>query len=193
MLKIGLTGPMGSGKTFVALEFAKLGVPILIMDEVVRELQTTNTDLIKKIESRFPNSYVNGKMDKQFMIKTLFYDESGKNLKDISEIIQPFLIKELNKFYAQYKNKPYIMVESALIYEYNLDNLFDKIIYVNSDRRLRKEVAMKRDNITSDEYNRRMKTQLPDELKIEKSDFIVNNDYSTITDQIIDINSKIIK
>lgn len=191
MLKIGLTGPMGSGKTFVALEFAKLGAPILIMDEVVRELQTTNIDLIKKIETRFPKSYVDGKMDKQVMIKTLFYDETGKNLKDISDIIQPFLIKELNKFYAQYKHKQYVIVESALLYEYNLDNLFDKIIYVNSDRRLRKEVAMKRDGITSDEYDRRMRTQLPDELKIEKSDFIVNNDYSIITDQIININNKI--
>ena len=53
MKKVGITGSMGSGKTFIAMKFASLGVPVLIMDQVVKQLQNTNESLIKKIKKRF--------------------------------------------------------------------------------------------------------------------------------------------
>jgi dephospho-CoA kinase len=188
MKKIGITGSMGSGKTFIALKFAALEVPILIMDQVVKQLQNTNESLIKKIKKRFPDSYINESMNKEYMVKKLFYDDSGKNLKDITEIIKPYLLEELDKFYNEFQNKKYVLVESALIYEYGFQNHFDDIIFVKSDNNVRKKMAMKRDNITSDEYNRRMKSQLPDEFKIENSKWIINNNY---TDSVIEQINKI--
>ena len=178
MKKIGITGSMGSGKTFVAMKFASLGVPVLIMDQVVKQLQNTNESLIKKIKRRFPDSYTGNVMNREYMIRKLFYDETGKNLKDISEIIKPFLKEELDKFYEEFKDRKYVLVESALIYEYNIQDQFDEVIFVNSDSKKRKQMAMERDKITSDEYNRRMKTQLPDQFKIEQSKYTVNNDYT---------------
>ncbi len=188
MKKIGITGSMGSGKTFIALKFAALEVPILIMDQVVKQLQNTNESLIKKIKKRFPDSYINESMNKEYMVKKLFYDDSGKNLKDITEIIKPYLLEELDKFYNEFQNKKYVLVESALIYEYGFQNHFDDIIFVKSDNNVRKKMAMKRDNITSDEYNRRMKSQLPDEFKIENSKWVINNNY---TDSVIEQINKI--
>ena len=188
MKKVGITGSMGSGKTFIAMKFASLGVPVLIMDQVVKQLQNTNESLIKKIKKRFPDSYVGNVMNKEYMVRKLFYDETGKNLKDISEIIKPFLKEELDKFYEEFKDKKYALVESALIYEYNIQDQFDEIIFVNSDPKKRKQMAMSRDRITSDEYNRRMRTQMPDELKIEKSKYIITNNY---TDQIFEQVKKI--
>lgn len=188
MKKIGITGSMGSGKTFIALSFATLEVPVLIMDQVVKQLQNTNESLIKKIKRRFPDSYLNGIMNKEYMVKKLFYDDSGKNLKDITEIIKPYLLEELDNFYNEFQNKKYVLVESALIYEYGFQNHFDDIIFVKSDNNVRKKMAMKRDNITSDEYNRRMKSQLPDEFKIENSKWIINNNY---TDSVIEQINKI--
>ena len=179
---------MGSGKTFIAMKFASLGVPVLIMDQVVKQLQNTNESLIKKIKKRFPDSYVGNVMNKEYMVRKLFYDETGKNLKDISEIIKPYLKEELDKFYEEFKDKKYALVESALIYEYNIQDQFDEIIFVNSDPKKRKQMAMSRDRITSDEYNRRMKTQMPDELKIEKSKYIITNNY---TDQVFEQVKKI--
>ena len=188
MKKVGITGSMGSGKTFIAMKFASLGVPVLIMDQVVKQLQNTNESLIKKIKKRFPDSYVGNVMNKEYMVRKLFYDETGKNLKDISEIIKPFLKEELDKFYEEFKDKKYALVESALIYEYNIQDQFDEIIFVNSDPKKRKQMAMSRDRITSDEYNRRMRTQMPDELKVEKSKYIITNNY---TDQIFEQVKKI--
>jgi len=188
MKKVGITGSMGSGKTFIAMKFASLGVPVLIMDQVVKQLQNTNESLIKKIKKRFPDSYVGNVMNKEYMVRKLFYDETGKNLKDISEIIKPYLKEELDKFYEEFKDKKYALVESALIYEYNIQDQFDEIIFVNSDPKKRKQMAMSRDRITSDEYNRRMRTQMPDELKIEKSKYIITNNY---TDQVFEQVKKI--
>jgi len=189
MKRIGISGPMGSGKSFIAMKFATLGVPVLIMDQVVKQLQNTNEGLIRKIKRRFPGSYTGNIMNKDYMVKNLFYDETGKNLKDISEIIKPFLKIELDKFYKEFSDKKYVLVESALIYEYNLQDQFDEVIYVNADPKKRKKMAMQRDKITSDEYNRRMRTQLPDELKIKKSKYIINNNFKDdVFEQIEKIN-----
>jgi dephospho-CoA kinase len=192
MKKIGITGSMGSGKTFIAMKFAALGVPILVMDQVVKQLQNTNESLIKKIKKRFPDSYTGNVMNREYMIKKLFYDETGKNLKDISEIIKPFLKEELDKFYVEFKDRKYVLVESALIYEYNIQDQFDEVIFVNADPKKRKQMAMSRDKITSDEYNRRMKTQLPDQFKIDNSKWIVYNDYTeNVFEQVKKINESI--
>ena len=183
---------MGSGKTFIAMKFAALGVPVLVMDQVVKQLQNTNDSLIKKIKKRFPDSYTGNVMNREYMIKKLFYDETGKNLKDISEIIKPYLKEELDKFYEEFKDRKYVLVESALIYEYNIQDQFDEIIFVNADPKKRKQMAMKRDNITSDEYNRRMKTQMADQFKIDSSKWIVNNDYTeNVFEQVKQINELI--
>ena len=178
MKKIGITGQMGSGKTFISMKFATLNVPVLIMDQVVKQLQNTNEELISKIKKRFPGSYDGNVMNKKFMIQKLFFDDTGENLKDISEIVKPFLRDELDKFYKEHQNKKYVLVESALIYEYGFQDQFDQIIFVNSDSQVRKKMAMKRDQISSKEYDRRMKTQLPDEFKIENSNWIIENDYT---------------
>jgi dephospho-CoA kinase len=192
MKKLGITGSMGSGKTFIAMKFAALGVPVLVMDQVVKQLQNTNESLIKKIKKRFPDSYSGNVMNREYMIRKLFYDETGKNLKDISEIIKPYLKEELDKFYEEFKDKKYVLVESALIYEYNIQDQFDEIIFVNAAPKSRKQMAMKRDNITSDEYNRRMKTQLPDQFKIDNSKWTINNDYTEgVFDQVKQINELI--
>jgi len=192
MKKIGITGQMGSGKTFISMKFTSLNVPVLIMDQVVKQLQNTNQDLISKIKKRFPGSYDGGVMNKKFMIKKLFFDDTGKNLKDISEIIKPFLKDELDKFYKEHQNKKYVLVESVLIYEYEFQDQFDEIIFVNSDPQVRKKMAMKRDQISSAEYDRRMKTQLPDEFKIQSSKWVIQNNYTDdVFEQVKQINEKI--
>ena len=142
MKRIAITSSMGSEKTFIAMKFASLGVPVLIMDQVVKQLQITNESLIKKIKKRFPDSYTGNVMNKEYMVRKLFYDDSGKNLKDISEIIKPYLKEELDKFYDQFKNKRYVLIESALVYEYNLQDQFDEVIFVNADPKKRKQMAM---------------------------------------------------
>ena len=179
MKRVGITAQQGSGKTFIAMKFASLGVPVLIMDQVVKQLQTTNESLIKKIKRRFPDSYTGNIMNKEYMVRKLFYDESGQNLKDIFEIIKPFLMKEIDNFYKEHSHKKYVLVESALIYEYDLQSNFDEIIFVNTEPELRKSAAIKRDGISEKEYELRMKTQISDDYKLKNSNWIINNDFTT--------------
>ena len=181
MKKIAITGQMGSGKSFITKEFSKLGVPTLIMDEVAKLVQTTYPELIQKLESRFPEGYPNGALDKIKMREILFFDKSGQNLKDISELIKPYLQKEIDKFYQINSDKNFVLVESASLFEYNLQSNFDLVIFVHSDPQLRKQKAIERDKITSEEYDNRMKNQLSDEFKLENSDYTIINDFTENT------------
>jgi len=183
MKKICVTGSMGSGKSFITKEFSKLGVPTLMMDDIAKLVQVKYLELIQKLQSRFPDGYPNGVLDKMKMREILFFDKSGQNLKDMSELIKPYLIMEIDKFYQENLDKPFVIVESALVFEHNLQNNFDQIIFVYSDPELRKRKALERDKITSEEYDNRMKNQLSDEFKIKNSDYTIINDF---TENVID-------
>jgi len=178
MKKIAITGNQGSGKSFITREFSKLGAPTLMMDDVAKLVQTIYIDLIEKLKLRFPEGYSNGVLDKMKMREILFFDKSGQNLKDISEIIKPYLMLEVDKFYHQNKESKFVIVESALLFEYNLQSNFDAVIFVHSDPQLRKQKALERDKITSEEYDNRMKNQLSDEFKLENSDYTIINDFT---------------
>ena len=183
MKKICVTGSMGSGKSFITKEFSKLGVPTLMMDDIAKLVQVKYLELIQKLQSRFPDGYPNGVLDKMKMREILFFDKSGQNLKDMSELIKPYLIMEIDKFYQENLDKPFVIVESALVFEHNLQNNFDQIIFVYSDPELRKRKALERDKITSEEYDNRMKNQLSDEFKMKNSDYTIINDF---TENVID-------
>jgi dephospho-CoA kinase len=188
MKRVAITGAQGSGKTYISMRFAALGVPVLIIDQVVKQLQSSNLDVISKTKKRFPMCFVNDQMLHETFRKILFFDNTGKNLKDLADILRPHLLEEFNKFCDEHSNKKWVLIESALIYEYKVEDLFDEIIFVKSDTKMRKRMAIKRDGITSKEYDMRMKSQLSDEYKIEKSQWVIQNDY---TDKVYDSVDKI--
>ena len=178
MKKIGITGQMGSGKSFVTREIEKLGAPVFIMDIEARKIQETNQELIQKLQERFPECYKDGVLDRIKTREVLFADESRTNLMDMDSIIRPYLIDELNKFYENNKQSDYVLVESALIFEHGVEDLFDEIVLVNADPVMRKRRAIERDGITEVDYDQRMKDQIPDEIKKSKSSYILDNDFS---------------
>ena len=178
MRKIGITGQMGSGKSFVTRGIEKLGVPVFIMDIEARKIQETNQELIQKLQERFPECYKDGVLDRIKTREVLFADESRTNLMDMDSIIRPYLIDELNKFYENNKQSDYVLVESALIFEHGVEDLFDEIVLINADPVMRKRRAIERDGITEVDYDQRMKDQVPDEIKKSKSSYILDNDFS---------------
>lgn len=194
MKKICITASMGSGKSFITKEFSKLGVPTLMMDDVAKLVQIKYVELIQKLQSRFPDCYLNGVLDKMKMREILFFDKSGQNLRDMAELIKPYLMMELDIFYQENEDKPFVIVESALVFEYNLQGNFDQIIFVDSDPELRKRKALERDKITSEEYDNRMKNQLSDEFKMKNSDFIIINDFTlNVIDEVKKLYSNLCK
>jgi dephospho-CoA kinase len=85
------------------------------------------------------------------------------------------------EFYQINSDKNFVLVESALLFEYNSQSNFDLVIFVHSDPQLRKQKAIERDKITSEEYDNRMKNQLSDEFKLENSDYTIINDFTENT------------
>lgn len=178
MIRVGITGQMGSGKSHIVNEFRKLDVPCLILDNAVKTLYVSNQKLIEKIEQVFPDIFVDGKIDTYLIRNKLFNDNSFRNLETMNELLKPYVLDILAKFYEENKNRDFVLVESALIFEYKFEHLFDRVILVNANPEHRKEMAMRRDHITSEEYDSRMKRQISDQEKIKRSDFIITNQFN---------------
>jgi dephospho-CoA kinase len=176
MIKVGITASMGSGKTFIVKCFADLGVSTFIMDEVVKMIYATSLDFKNKLSTIFPQFIKDDKIDKKTIASYIF--DHPEDLKILSSIINPFLNSELQSFYYKNRRKKFVLVETALLFEYKLENTFDKIILVvpSFDAKV---IAMKRDSITEEEYNKRMSSQIDIKEKIKKSHYIINNDFTS--------------
>jgi dephospho-CoA kinase len=176
MIKVGITASMGSGKTFIVKCFSDLGISTFIMDEVVKMIYATNLDFKNKLSTVFPQFIKDDKIDKKTIASYIF--NHPEDLKILSGIINPFLNSELQSFYYKNRRKKFVIVETALLFEYKLENTFDKIILVvpSFDAKV---VAMKRDSITEEEYNKRMSSQIDIKEKIKKSHYIINNDFTS--------------
>ncbi len=180
MIKVGITGEMGSGKSFCAELFVSLGVPIFNSDKIIKNLQNSNENLRLDIINAFGNIYVNNKLDVLLTRKLVFSDsdESRSNLKRLTEICSPYVQSSFMEFCESHSDCQYVIGESAILFETGFNRFFDKIIYVTANYELRLKRAIERDGISEYEYKQRMKDQMHPDLKKKGSHFIVDNDYT---------------
>ncbi len=190
MLKVALTGGIGSGKTTVARIFELLGVPIYYSDERARELMHTDTELVAQIKSAFGDeSYCKGELDRSFLASKVFSDETA--LDQLNALVHPAVLKDQLKWIATL-HSPYCIIESALIFEIKKEDFFDKIITVWAEDELRIKRVMERDKTDRNLVLKRLNSQLDQEIKKSKSDFLIdNNGQLSLIRQVSDIHSKI--
>lgn len=190
--KVGITGGIGSGKTTVCKIFEFLGVPIFYSDEVAKNILVTNQSVIRQIQEVFGEEAYNldSTYNKQFVASKIFNDRSL--LLKLNSIIHPIVIEENLIWNNKYKDSPYIINESALIFESNKYKLFDKIIVVYCPEYIKIDRVMKRDNLNKDQVQERIKNQLADIEKIRLSDMvIINNNEISLLSQIHYIHNKL--
>ncbi|MDP3150595.1 MAG: dephospho-CoA kinase [Ignavibacteria bacterium] len=175
LLKVAITGGIGSGKsTFANLMLAK-GYPVIKADILAKELYVTNEELKQKVIAEFGDEvYPDGSFDRIALYQKAFRDE--EKVKKLNALVHPVVIKEINKLMSFHQNEKIVFVEAALIFEANMEKLFDYVILITADEKIRIDRTMKRENISSYEVKQRMKYQMPDEIKKEKSDFTFYND-----------------
>lgn len=192
MIRIGITGEMGSGKSYCSKVFEQLGVPVFYSDDVARTIINTNLDLKKEICKEFGNVYDEDGMVIPNLIRSIVFVEGSEDkLKKLNELTHPYVFKEFENFCNKYKNKKYILAESAILYESGMDKVVDKTIYVSADEETRIERTFRRSGFSREDYKQRMKKQIPNKEKI--ADFVIyNNDEDNVIPQIEKINHLII-
>ena len=192
MLKIGLTGGIGAGKTTVAHIFKILGIPIYFADDAAKKLMNENENLRQEIIKNFGSeSYVDGKLNRSFLARAVFSDPKKTLL--INSIIHPATITDAEKWF-QKQQGPYAIKEAALIFEANAENNLDLIIGVSSPLEMRLQNVMKRDGITLEAVEKRMQHQMEENKKMERCDFIINNNGTDLLiPQVISIHENLLQ
>jgi len=177
MLKIGLTGNIASGKSAVEDILTKVGYDVLDSDKVCHAILDTEPEFVELFKNY--DVFENGKISRDKLGKIIFYD---KELKlSLENLLYPKLRVRINEFFAAEHSEHIVFVAVPLVFEAEMTDLFDKILFIACDDELRLKRLINR-NDYSEEYARvRMASQMPQDEKIQKSDMVIFND-STLED-----------
>lgn len=187
MLKVGITGGIGSGKTVIAKIFEILGVPVYYADTAAKEIINTNPSVKENIIKHFgPDSYVNGKLNTPYISGIVFKDK--EKLQTLNSITHPAVIQDSHKWLSKQKTA-FALKEAALLFESGSYKELDLIIGVASPLNARVERVMERDNISREAVLEKMAKQMDEDEKISKCDFIIhNNSTQAVIPQVLELN-----
>jgi len=194
MLRIGLTGGIGSGKTTVAKIFELLNVPVYYADEASKRLYETDEDVISSVKKHFGDDVYDGpKLNRQALAKIVF-NNPGK-LQLLNEIVHPPTIRDAQEWMKQHeaKNISYIIKEAALLFESGSTAGLDYVIGVKAPTALRLKRVMDREGISREEVLKRMDRQIDEEIKLRLCDFIIdNNEQQLVIPQVLQLHEQLL-
>ena len=174
MIKIGITGGIGSGKSVVANILSLSGVPVYIADEESKKLTNHSPIIREKLIALFGKEiYSEEGLNKKLLASHIFHDP--QRLQQVNQIIHP----EVNRHFLEWVNKQATQIcaiESAILFESGFDKVVDVSLMVYAPKGLRIERASKRDAAAKAEIERRINNQMADELKKDRSDYVIYND-----------------
>lgn len=173
MLKIGLTGGVGSGKTTVSKIFASLGVPVFYADDIAKKIMNEDQLLKQEIINLFGIEAYAETLNRKHIADIVFKD--AFKLEQLNALIHPRTIEAANKWMNQ-QAKPYVVKEAALMFEAGAATNLDYVIGVYAPQNLRILRAMKRDNFTRAQVLERMNNQIDETIKMKLCDFVIIND-----------------
>ena len=186
MLKVGITGGIGSGKTTVCRVFEVLGIPVFYADDAAKSIMNTNARLRENIIKGFgKDSYtVNGDLDRAYIAAIVFSNK--EQLVKLNALVHPAVFRAFESWVAEQKDVPYVLKEAALLFESDAYKMCDQSILVKSPEALKFERIMVRDQITLEEVRLRMDRQFSDEKKEKMADHLItNNEQLLLVPQIL--------
>lgn len=170
---IGLTGGIGSGKTTVANEFASHGIPVYITDQEAKKIMQSEV-VLSQIRNEFGDAvFENGILIREKLSEIVF--NNPKKLDALNGIVHPAVKEHFKKWLINHENEPFIIYESAILFETGSYKECDFIINVVAPIDIRIRRVISRDKTTREKVLERMKNQWNDEDKSSKSDFIIEN------------------
>lgn len=191
MLRLGITGGIGSGKSVVSKTLSVLGVPVYDCDSKAKWLQENDADVRQKIMNLLGDDVYEGqRLNRKKMAAMIFSDAAL--LSKVEGIVHPAVENDFNRWCMEQK-KDIVALESAILYECGLDKkCIDKVCLVYAPTETRIERVARRDSANIEEIRRRMAKQASDDEKKLKADFVVNNfsNHSVIS-QVLDMMVKV--
>lgn len=194
MLKVGITGGIGAGKTTVCQLFELLNIPVYYADDRAKALMIEDKELVNQIKSLLGKQayHDDGSLNRKHIASIVFHDK-GK-LALLNALVHPAVAKDSQNWFNNQKKAPFALKEAALLFETGSYKDLDQIITVAAPLELRIERVMKRDNVTRDAVLARIDKQLPQKEKIKQSDIIINNGpEDSLIQQVIQTKNKLIK
>ena len=192
MLKIGLTGGIGSGKTTVAKVFETLGIPVYYADDTTKRLMNSHPGLKSAITQHFgEDSYKNGELDRKYLASIVFNNKEKLDL--LNSLTHPVTISDAEDWMNK-QSSPYVIKEAALLFESGAAEQLDFVIGVYAPQNLRLRRVMERDGMTEEEVMKRINRQIDEEMKMKLCNFIiVNNEQELVIPQVLELHEKFIK
>lgn len=189
MLKIALTGNIGSGKSTVARIFETLEVPVYNADNAGHNI-LLDKNVANEIAGIFGNNVIfNGSIDRKALANIVFDNQEALN--KLNAIIHPRVIDEFFRYCTNNGNQKFVIFESALIFEADLSHFFDRTVLVYAPLEVKIKRVMKRDKCDKESVLKRISHQIDDDFKLQKTnDIIVNDDVALVIPQVLDLYEK---
>lgn len=198
MLRVGLTGSIGVGKSFVASVFAELGCHVLDADQTAREVVMPGSHGLKALTQAFGDQILNpdGTLDRKQMAATVFADEAKR--QQLNDILHPFIIARQDEILREWEMKDpkgIGIVDAALMIESGGYRRFDKLIVVHCRPEVQLERLMLRDKLSRDEVERRINSQMPQEEKQKFADYLIDTSdgFELTRNQVVRAHEKLVR
>ena len=190
MLKIGLTGNIGSGKTTITMVFKILGVPVYLADDEAKKL-LLHTEIINKLINKFGNTVLtNNNIDRKKLAALVFADADA--LQWLNHLIHPLIKTDFDQWLTLLpRNSQYVIQEAAILFESGFNVYVDKTILITAPENLRMQRVMQRDGVTAELFMQRATNQWIECRKQMLADYnIINDDTQLVIPQILELHQK---
>lgn len=173
MMKVGITGGIGSGKSTVCRLFAQRGVAVYDSDAEAKRLMAENPELRAAISARFgAEAYADGALNRSYLAGKVFSDPAA--LADLNALVHPAVLADFAAW-AERQEGSYVIFESAILFAAGLEDSVDRTVAVLAPLELRLERTCRRDKCDPEAVRRRIAVQLDDDALSEKADYVVIN------------------
>lgn len=173
VIKLGVTGGIGSGKTSVCRVFNVLGIPVFSADQEAREIMENEGGIIRRINTiTGKNLYRDGSLNRKELATLIF--NNNVLLEKVNALVHPVVVDHFNKWEKE-QSSPYVIMEAAILFESGASKYMDRIATIIAPKEERVERVVQRSGLTKEQVLERMRNQLNDDERIKRSDYVINN------------------